>query len=99
MRDALVASYDDSLKNDQDINTCLNQANTGTIAIIFQGCLSATASDSNASTAAKQHFFTLYKQLRSQVGQPPSTLGGAVGGLACAADALANALTHSEANG
>ncbi len=55
--------------------------------------------DSNASTAAKQHFFTLYKQLRSQVGQPPSTLGGAVGGLACAADALANALTHSEANG
>lgn len=70
VRDALVASYDDSLTNDQDINNCLNQANNGVFAIIFQGCLSSTAADSNASTAAKQHFFTLYNQLRQQIGQP-----------------------------
>ena len=70
VRDVLVASYDDSLTNDQDINNCLNQANNGVVAIIFQGCLSSTAAGSNASTAAKQHFFTLYNQLRQQIGQP-----------------------------
>lgn len=51
------------------ISTCLNQDNTGTVAIIFQDCLSATASDSDTATA-EQHFFALYNQLRHQIGQP-----------------------------
>jgi hypothetical protein len=73
VRSALVAALDASLTNDQDINNCLNQANSGTVAIIFQGCLSATAANSNAATAAKQHFFTLYDQLRAEIGLPPAS--------------------------
>jgi hypothetical protein len=59
-----------SLTNDQDINNCLNQANSGTVAFIFQSCLSSTASDSKAATASKQHFFALYNRLRHKIGLP-----------------------------
>jgi hypothetical protein len=73
VRDALVAAYDASLTDDQDIETCLNQDNNGTVALIFQDCLTSTASDNDAATAAKQHFWTLYNQLRAQIGQPQTT--------------------------
>jgi hypothetical protein len=63
---------DASLTNDQDINTCLNRANTGTVAFIFQSCLTSTAPDSQAATTAKQHFLTLYNRLRHSIGLPPN---------------------------
>jgi len=69
-RNALVAALDASLTNDQDISTCLNQANDGTVAIIFQSCLTSTGSDASVANAAKQQFSTLYNQLRRQIGQP-----------------------------
>ena len=72
-RNALVAALDASLTNDQDISTCLNQANDGTVAIIFQSCLTSTGSDASIATAAKQQFFTLYNQLRQQIGQPSTS--------------------------
>ena len=71
-RRALIAAMDASLANDQDINTCLNQANTGTVAFIFQSCLTSTAPDSQAATAAKQHFLTAYNRLRRSIGLPPT---------------------------
>jgi hypothetical protein len=69
-QNALVAALDASLTNDQDISTCLNQANDGTVAFIFQGCLTSTSSGAGIANAAKQQFFTLYNQLRQQIGQP-----------------------------
>jgi hypothetical protein len=70
VRADLVAAMDASLTNDRDISTCLNEANTGTVAYIFQSCLSATAADSNAATSAKQRFLADYNALRRQIGQP-----------------------------
>lgn len=70
VRAALVSAMDASLTNDRDISTCLNQANSGTVAFIFQSCLSSTATDSNAATSAKQQFLSLYNELRHQIGQP-----------------------------
>ena len=71
VRDDLAAAMDASLTNDEDINRCLNEANNGTVAYIFQSCLSSTASDSNAATAAKEGFTAAYNALREQIGQPP----------------------------
>ena len=70
---ALVAAMDASLTNDQDISNCLNQANNGTVAYIFQGCLSSTAADSNTATASKQQFTSLYNKLRQRIGQPATS--------------------------
>lgn len=70
VRNDLTAAMDASLTNDQDINRCLNEANTGTVAYIFQSCLSSTSADSNAATAAKQRFLAAYNALRQQIGQP-----------------------------
>jgi hypothetical protein len=70
VRADLVAAMDASLTNDQDISTCLNQANTGTVAYIFQSCLSSTSSGSTAATSAKQRFLAAYNALRRQIGQP-----------------------------
>ncbi len=62
---------DASLANDQDISTCLHQANNGTVAYIFQSCLNSTAGSSTAATNAKQHFLKTYNKLRRQIGKPP----------------------------
>jgi hypothetical protein len=70
---ALVAAFDTSLNDDQDISNCLNQANSGTFAIIFEGCLTSTGSAAGTATAAKQHFLSLYNQLRRQVGEPATS--------------------------
>ena len=69
VRDDLVAAFNASLQNDNDLDTCLNQANDGTDAYIFQGCLNASATDSGAATAAKQTFLSAYNQLRTRIGQ------------------------------
>jgi hypothetical protein len=74
VRDDLVAAFNASLRNDNDLDTCLNQANDGTDAYIFQGCLDASAADSGAATAAKQSFLTDYNQLRVRLGQAPVTI-------------------------
>jgi hypothetical protein len=72
VRTALIAAYDASLQNDQDISTCLNENNTGTDAIIFRSCLDSTSASAGTATAAKQQFRTLYNQLRQRIGQPPT---------------------------
>lgn len=74
VRDELVAAFNASLRNDNDLDTCLNQANDGTDAYIFQGCLDASSSDSAAATAAKQTFLSDYNQLRARLGQAPVTM-------------------------
>jgi len=73
VRDALATAMDASLANDHDISNCLNQANTGTIALIFKSCLNSTAASSQAASTAKQRFLALYNQLRSQIGQPATS--------------------------
>ena len=73
VRTALGAALTASLTDDQDINSCLNEANDGNVAFIFQSCLNASTSDSQAATDAKQNFLGLYNQLRSQIGLPPTT--------------------------
>jgi hypothetical protein len=70
VRDDLVAAFNASLRNDNDLATCLNQANNGNTAYIFQGCLNASGSDSNAATQAKQTFLSAYNQLRATIGLP-----------------------------
>ena len=70
VRDDLVAAFNASLQNDNDLANCLNQANDGDTAYIFEGCLNASASDSSAATTAKQTFLTAYNQLRASNGQP-----------------------------
>ena len=74
VRDELVAAFNASLRNDNDLDTCLNQANNGTDAYIFQGCLDASSSDSGAATAAKQTFLNDYNQLRARLGQTANTM-------------------------
>ncbi len=73
VRGALVSAMQASLTDDQAISTCLNEANNGTVAYIFQSCLSSTAPDSQAATAAKQHFQMLDNQLRQSIGLPAAT--------------------------
>jgi hypothetical protein len=70
----LVAAFNASLRDDNDLDTCLNQANDGTDAYIFQGCLDASSSDSGAATAAKRTFLSDYNQLRARLGQSPVTI-------------------------
>jgi hypothetical protein len=70
VRSALVSAMNASLTDDQAISTCLNQANNGTEALIFQGCLSSTAADTQAAATAKQQFHTLDNQLRQSIGLP-----------------------------
>lgn len=70
----LVTAFNDSLKDDNDLATCLNVANTGTVAIIFQGCLNASSSDNATATSDKQTFLAAYNQLRASVGQPPTSV-------------------------
>ncbi len=74
VRDDLVAAFNASLQDDNDLDTCLNQANTGTDAYIFQGCLDTSSTDSGAATAAKQTFLAAYNQLRTVIGQSPVTM-------------------------
>jgi hypothetical protein len=71
VRADLVAAFNASLKDDNDLATCLNQANTGSEAFIFQSCLDASAADSAAATTAKQTFRSAYNRLRAGIGQPP----------------------------
>ena len=70
VRDNLVAAFNASLRNDNDLDTCLNQANNGSNAYIFQGCLNASGPDSAAATAAKQTFLSAYNTVRTRLGQP-----------------------------
>ena len=65
----LVAAFSASLKDDNDLSSCLNEANYGTVAIIYSSCLSSTQSDSSAATTEKQTFVAAYNQLRASVGQ------------------------------
>ena len=65
----LVAAFTASLKDDNDLSSCLNEANYGTVAYIYSSCLSSTGPDSTAATTAKQTFVTAYNQLRATVGQ------------------------------
>ena len=74
VRDDLVAAFAASLRDDTDLASCLNQANDGSEAYIFQSCLDASSADSAAATAAKHTFRTAYNQLRARIGQPPVTL-------------------------
>ncbi len=67
----LVTAFNDSLKDDNDLATCLNQVNNGSEAFIFQSCLASTGADSNTATNDKQAFLNAYNQLRASVGQPP----------------------------
>jgi len=70
----LVTAFNDSLKDDNDLANCLNEANNGTEAFIFQDCLSASSSDNAAATADKATFLTAYNALRASVGQPPTNV-------------------------
>jgi hypothetical protein len=74
VRDDLVAAFNASLRNDTDLDNCLNQANNGTDAYIFQGCLNASSADSNTATNAKQTFLSAYNQLRATIRQPAVTM-------------------------
>lgn len=65
---ALVAALDASLTDDQQIDTCLTQANNGSVAYVFQSCLDASAAASQAATAAKGQFLTSYNSLRRELG-------------------------------
>jgi hypothetical protein len=65
----LVAAFSASLKDDNDLSSCLNEQNYGTVAYIYSSCLSSTGSDSSAATTAKQTFVSAYNQLRATVGQ------------------------------
>ena len=70
----LVTAFNDSLKDDNDLATCLNEANNGTDAVIYGGCLSASSTDNTNATADKQTFLAAYNQLRASVGQPPTNV-------------------------
>ena len=66
----LVTAFNDSLRDDNDLASCLNEANDGSEAFIFQSCLSSTTGDSSTATTDKQAFLAAYNQLRSSIGQP-----------------------------
>jgi hypothetical protein len=66
----LVASFTASLKDDNDLASCLNQANYGTVAYIYQSCLSSSSGDNAAATGAKQAFLSAYNQMRATIGEP-----------------------------
>jgi hypothetical protein len=66
----LVAAFNASLADDNDLANCLNEANDGTDAFIFQGSVSSTSGDNTTATADKQTFLSAYNQLRASVGQP-----------------------------
>jgi len=66
----LVTAFNDSLKNDNDLANCLDEANNGSEAYIFQSCLDSTSGDSNTATNDKQAFLNAFNQLRASVGQP-----------------------------
>jgi hypothetical protein len=70
----LVTAFNDSLRDDNDLANCLNEDNDGTVAYIFQGCLSVSTSDSTTATTDKATFLTAYNQLRASVGQPPTNI-------------------------
>jgi hypothetical protein len=70
----LVTAFNDSLKDDNDLANCLNEANDGTVAYIFESCLSMSTSDSSTATTDKATFLSAYNQLRASVGQPPTTV-------------------------
>jgi hypothetical protein len=70
---ALVDAFDTSLTDDQDISNCLNQANSGTVAFIFQSCLTSSGAAASTATAAKEQFLSLYNRLRRQIGQPATS--------------------------
>ena len=74
----LAAAFNASLSDDTDLDNCLNQANNGTDAYIFQSCLSASASASasasSTATVDKQLFMSAFNQLRASIGQPAVSL-------------------------
>jgi len=70
----LANAFNASLQDDNDIANCLNQSNNGSVAYIFQGCLSASEGDASTATTDKQTFLTAYNQFRSSVGQPAVSL-------------------------
>lgn len=67
----LVAAFNTSLRDDNDIATCFNEQNFGTFAYISQTCLNSTSGDASAATSAKQTFLSDYNQLRATVGMAP----------------------------
>jgi hypothetical protein len=70
----LVTAFNDSLRDDNDLANCLNEDNDGTVAYIFQGCLSVSTSDSATATTDKATFLAAYNQLRASVGQQPTNV-------------------------
>jgi len=71
---ALTTAFQASLVADRAIQDCLNEANSGTVAIVFASCLTSTGMDSNTATVDKQQFTLLYNKLRSEVGQPATSV-------------------------
>ena len=67
----LVQAFNASLQDDNAIDTCLNEANDGTVAYIYQSCLSSSTASSSQATSDKTKFLDAFNQLRSTVGQPP----------------------------
>jgi hypothetical protein len=74
VRTALVASFNDSLTDDTAIQRCLHETNSEGVATIFQSCVIASTADASAATNAKQHFSSLYNQLRRAIGLPSGHL-------------------------
>ena len=67
----LVDAFRSSLTDDNDLDTCLNQQNFGTVAVIYKSCLDSTVSDSQAATSAKDAFRSAYNVLRQSIGMAP----------------------------
>ncbi len=69
----MVKAFQDSLTNDSDLATCLNQNNTGTEVFTYQTCLSSTYGASVGARSDEQTFLFAYNLLRATLGQPAAT--------------------------
>jgi hypothetical protein len=68
VRALLATAFDDSLTDDRAIQDCLTQAQDVGLPDLFSSCLSSTAAQSDAASAAKQTFRDAYNKLRAKVG-------------------------------
>ncbi len=71
VRDALSRAMEASLTNDTDIQNCLDEDRSGSVAVIFRSCLSSTAGSDDAATEAKRDFWNQYDHLRGAIGLGP----------------------------
>lgn len=74
VRDALAKAFDDSLADDRAIQNCLNEGIDTNLEVLYQDCLSSTASEAGAATNSKQQFTGLYNKLRHKLGLPDSNV-------------------------